>query len=164
MLDRSSGRSTEAMLMIIGWVLAPAPTGVFALAHGLGATSGGGARRARPIISSWSRPWARRAARRLCACTIGAGEALPHFARGAAGAGGGDLHPDVARQPPGDAPTIRTLGAPKTKADFALPIAVAMFRATSPAMNFAVAIYVVEARRVPSGRPATLAAGVRTRR
>ena len=36
----------------------------------------------------------------------------------------------------------RTLGMRETSADFVLPLAVALFRATSPAMNLAVAIYV----------------------
>ena len=38
----------------------------------------------------------------------------------------------------------RSLGLRETSADFVLPLAVAMFRATGPAMNLAVAIYVAK--------------------
>src|SRR6478735_7228644 len=52
----------------------------------------------------------------------------------------------------------RTLEVRETTADFVLPLAVAVFRATSPAMNLAVAIYVARLTGVPL-TPATIAAG-----
>ena len=53
----------------------------------------------------------------------------------------------------------RTLGVPVATAGVALPLAVAIFRATGPAMNLAVAIYVATWFGVPLS-PATLAIGV----
>jgi Na+/H+-dicarboxylate symporter len=52
----------------------------------------------------------------------------------------------------------RTLGVRETTADFVLPLAVAVFRATSPAMNLAVAIYVAKLTGVQL-TPASIAAG-----
>jgi proton glutamate symport protein len=51
------------------------------------------------------------------------------------------------------------LGVRERSAEFALPLAVAIFRGTSPAMNLAVAIYVAHIAGVALG-PLTLAAGV----
>jgi Na+/H+-dicarboxylate symporter len=51
------------------------------------------------------------------------------------------------------------LGVPVAVSGVTLPLAVAIFRATGPAMNFAVAIYVAEWFGVPLS-PATLAVGV----
>jgi Na+/H+-dicarboxylate symporter len=52
----------------------------------------------------------------------------------------------------------RALGVRETTADFVLPLAVAIFRATSPAMNLAVAIYVARLTGVEL-TPAAIAAG-----
>jgi len=51
------------------------------------------------------------------------------------------------------------LGIPATTAEIVLPLAVALFRATGPAMNFAVAFYVAHWFGVDIG-PAQLAAGI----
>ena len=53
----------------------------------------------------------------------------------------------------------RRLGVRESTADFVLPLAVAIFRATSPAMNMAVAIYAAKLTGTPL-TPATLAAGI----
>ena len=53
----------------------------------------------------------------------------------------------------------RTLGVRETTAEFVLPLAVALFRATSPAMNLAVAIYVAHLAGVEL-TPRRIAAGV----
>jgi Na+/H+-dicarboxylate symporter len=53
----------------------------------------------------------------------------------------------------------RKLGVREATADFVLPLAVAIFRATSPAMNLAVAIYAAHLTGT-SLTPLTLAAGV----
>ena len=53
------------------------------------------------------------------------------------------------------------LGAPASVSGVVLPIAVAVFRATSPAMNLAVALYVAHLTGTTIG-PAQLAAGVAT--
>ena len=53
----------------------------------------------------------------------------------------------------------RTLGIRPASAEFVLPLAVALFRATSPAMNLAVAIYVARLTGTPLG-PQAMAAGL----
>jgi Na+/H+-dicarboxylate symporter len=53
------------------------------------------------------------------------------------------------------------LGASPATAGIVLPLAVAVFRATSPAMNLAVALYVAHLVGVPIG-PGQLAAGIAT--
>ena len=53
----------------------------------------------------------------------------------------------------------KALGIAEHKADVTLPLAVALFRATGPAMNIAVAIYVAHLMGVELG-PLQLAAGV----
>ena len=53
----------------------------------------------------------------------------------------------------------RTLGIRERSADFVLPLAVALFRMTSPTMNLAVVIYVAHLTGTPLP-PATLAIGV----
>ena len=55
--------------------------------------------------------------------------------------------------------TSQRLGLREQTAEFVLPLAVAIFRATSPAMNLAVAIYVAHLAGVTL-TPAALAAGV----
>jgi Na+/H+-dicarboxylate symporter len=53
----------------------------------------------------------------------------------------------------------RRLGVSETSADFVLPLAVALFRATSPAMNLAVVAYVAQLAGVDL-TPAAYAAGI----
>jgi Na+/H+-dicarboxylate symporter len=55
--------------------------------------------------------------------------------------------------------SCRLLGVRETTADFVLPLAVALFRATGPAMNLGVAIYVAKLAGVPLP-PQAIAAGV----
>jgi hypothetical protein len=63
--------------------------------------------------------------------------------RGAARAGGGAVDPELARQPAGDARfSARRLGLRASTAEFVLPLAVVIFRATSAAMNLAVVYYI----------------------
>ena len=54
--------------------------------------------------------------------------------------------------------SCRLLGVRETSADFVLPLAVAVFRATGPAMNLGVAIYVAALTGVEL-TPATIAVG-----
>ncbi|WP_174286352.1 dicarboxylate/amino acid:cation symporter [Sphingomonas bacterium] len=153
----------DAMLVIIGWILKLAPIGIFALAYGVGARTGAAAFGALAhyiiIVSSIgivvliaAYPLAVLAGRvRLGAFVRAAGPAqavaistqsslasLPAMLKGS-----------------------EALGAPPTTAGIVLPIAVAIFRATSPAMNLAVALYVARWLGVPIG-PGALAAGVAT--
>ena len=134
----------DAMLVVVGWVLRLAPIGVLGLAFAVGAGAGGSAFGAVlhyvVIISA-----------------VGIGVTLSSyiiailFARWRLG--------DFTRAMiPPQAVAISTqsslaclpamleaadrLGLPKRNADVSLPLAVALFRATGPAMNIAVAIYV----------------------
>ena len=134
----------DAMLVVVGWVLRLAPIGVLGLAFAVGAGAGGSAFGAvlhYVVIIS----------------TVGIGVILVSyliavlFARWR-------LMDFVRAMIPPQAVAISTqsslaslpamleaadrLGLPKRNADVSLPLAVALFRATGPAMNIAVAIYV----------------------
>ncbi|MEQ1497363.1 MAG: dicarboxylate/amino acid:cation symporter [Novosphingobium sp.] len=150
-----------AMMVVIGWVLALAPIGVFGLAAAVAANSGTDA------IS-----------------------ALAHYILivSAAGLvvtlGGYAIAVLIARQPLGDfaramlpvqavalstqsslaclpamLAATRKLGVREATADFVLPLAVAIFRGTSPAMNMGVAIYAAYLTGTPLS-PFVLAVGV----
>lgn len=133
-----------AMLIVIGWVLRLAPVGVFALALGVAARSGGGAIAALAhyivlvsgvggvvLIASYG-----------VAVTVGR-LPLGAFARALlpVQAVAFSTQSSLASLPAMLA-ACRTLGVRAASAEFVLPLAVALFRATSPAMNLAVAIYV----------------------
>lgn len=134
----------DAMLLVIGWVLALAPIGVFALAFALGAGAGSSALGA---VLHYV----------LILSTLGIILTLVGFA----------IALTVARFAP--APFFRAIAGPATvalatrsslaslpamltaaadlrirqrDADVTLPLAVALFRATGPAMNIGVALYV----------------------
>lgn len=154
---------TNAMLIIIGWVLKLAPIGVFALAYGVGARTGASAFGALIhyilIVSSIGFVVL------LAAYPVGmaAGRvSLGRFARAAAPAQAVAIstQSSLASLPAMLAATAQLGAAPKVSG-IVLPIAVAIFRATSPAMNLAVALYVAHLMNVPVG-PAQLAAGVFT--
>lgn len=154
---------TNAMLIIIGWVLKLAPIGVFALAYGVGARTGASAFGALIhyilIVSSIGFIVL------LAAYPVGmvAGRvSLGHFARATAPAQAVAIstQSSLASLPAMLAATAQ-LGAGPRVSGIVLPIAVAIFRATSPAMNLAVALYVAHLMHVPVG-PAQLAAGVFT--
>ena len=152
------------MLVIIGWILKLAPIGIFALAYGVGARTGAAAFGALAhyiiIVSS-------------------VGIVVLDRRLSGRGAGGARRGSARSRAPPGPAQAVaistqsslaslpamlkasEALGAPPATAGIVLPIAVAIFRATSPAMNLAVALYVARWLGVPIG-PGAMAAGVAT--
>ena len=151
----------NAMLLIIGWVLWIAPVGVFALALGVGAASGGAA-------------FATLGHYILIVVAVGsvifvAGYLLAWFAGGISPARfARALLPaqTVALSTQSSLASLPAMLDSATRlrlreqsAEFVLPLAVAIFRATSPAMNLAVAIYVAHLAGVALG-PAALAAGV----
>jgi Na+/H+-dicarboxylate symporter len=150
----------EAMLVVIGWVLRLAPLGVFALAIGVAARSGGGAIAALGhyivVVASLG------VAVLLAAygvALLGARRGLLRFGRAMLPAQAVALSTQSSLASlPAMLAVCRTLGVRETTADFVLPLAVAVFRATSPAMNLAVAIYVARLTGVPL-TPATIAAG-----
>ena len=132
-----------AMMVVIGWVLRIAPLGVFALGFSVAAASGGAAVQALAHYIA-------------LVVTVGAMVLLAAYAV-AALAGRTGLFRFARAVLPAQAVAIstqsslatlpamlavcRTLGVRQDSADFVLPLAVTLFRATSPAMNVAVAIY-----------------------
>ena len=151
----------DAMLVIIGWVLWLAPIGVFALAYVVGARAGlaaFGALLHYVIIVSlvgcvvWFAAWP--------LALAGARIGLRAFTRGV-----GPSHAvAISTQSslaslPAMLGGAEKLGVPVAASGVTLPLAVALFRATGPAMNLAVAIYVANWFGVPLG-PMQLAAGV----
>ncbi|HYD23949.1 MAG TPA: dicarboxylate/amino acid:cation symporter [Croceibacterium sp.] len=151
----------NAMLTIIGWVLWLAPAGVFALALTVGLASGGGA-------------FAALAHYILLVAGLGFVVMLAGYVVGSVGGRRSPVRFARAMLPaqavaistqsslaslPAMLQSCRLLGVRETTADFVLPLAVALFRATGPVMNLAVAIYVARLTGVEL-TPATIAAGV----
>ena len=134
----------NAMLMIIGWVLWIAPLGVLALAFGVGLRSGGGAFAALAhyilivsamggfiLVLAYVLAWAM------------GGISPLRFARALipAQAVAVSTQSSLASLPAMLDSSSR-LGLRESTAEFVLPLAVAIFRATSVAMNLAVVLYV----------------------
>ncbi|OZA91427.1 MAG: sodium:dicarboxylate symporter [Erythrobacter sp. 34-65-8] len=151
----------NAMLTIIGWVLWVAPVGVFALAIGVAARSGGDA-------------FATLAHYILVVSAMGGVVLLATYvlamfaARLSPLAFAREMIPSQAvavstqsslASLPAMLASAKRLGISDTTADFVLPLAVAIFRATSPAMNMAVAIYVAHLAGIELS-PIVLAAGI----
>ncbi|WP_085808382.1 dicarboxylate/amino acid:cation symporter [Sphingomonas sp. TZW2008] len=150
----------DTMLVVIGWVLWVGPVGVFALALVVGARAGGGAFHALVhyiltvaavgvVVTLLAYPMA----------MLGGRVSLAAFSRAAlpSQAVAVSTQSSLASLPAMLA-GARTLGAPVATAGVTLPLAVALLRATGPAMNFAVAIYVAHWFGVPLS-PGTLAVG-----
>jgi proton glutamate symport protein len=148
----------KAMLVMIGWVLWLAPYGVFALGFAVGAGAGGAA-------------FAALAHYILILVTVGAVVTLAGYGI-AAYAGWSPARFFKAMIPPqavaistqsslASLPAMLTaskeLGVPERNSDVTLPLAVALFRGTGPAMNIAVAIYVAYWMDIPIGAPALVA-------
>ncbi len=134
----------QAMLVMIGWVLWLAPVGVFGLAFAVGAGAGGAAFGA---VLHYI----------VLVSVIGILVMLAGYAIAVGGARWGLRDFSRAMIPPqavaistqsslASLPAMlaaaRGLGVPERNGDVSLPLAVALFRATGPAMNIAVAIYV----------------------
>ncbi|WP_287459273.1 cation:dicarboxylase symporter family transporter [Sphingomonas sp.] len=160
LLTRFFSAVRDAMLVVIGWVLWIGPVGVFALAFVVGAKAGGGAFHALIhyilivsavglVVSLVAYPLA----------VIGGRLRLGHYVR----AGLPTQAVAISTQSslaslPAMLAGARAMGVPVATAGVTLPLAVAILRATGPAMNFAVAIYVAKWFGVPLNA-ATLAAG-----
>lgn len=149
------------MMVIVGWVLMLAPIGVFGLAVSLGAQTGadaiGGLAHYIVIVSTAG----------LVVLLASVGIALTLGGR-APGAFARAMLPVYAvaistqsslASLPAMLAASRKLGVREATADFVLPLAVAIFRGTSPAMNMAVAIYAAKLMGVELS-VAALAAGV----
>ncbi|WP_010161868.1 dicarboxylate/amino acid:cation symporter [Sphingomonas sp. PAMC 26617] len=150
----------DTMLVVIGWIIWIAPIGVFALAVTVAAKTGTAAVGALlhyivtvssvgVIVSLFAFPLA----------VLGGRVALLRFVRGAAPV----LAVAMSTQSslaslPAMLRSSEEMGVPVATSGVVLPIAVAMLRATGPAMNLAVAIYVANWFGVPMSF-ATLCAG-----
>ena len=136
----------DALLLVISWVLAIAPVGVFALAFGLGAGAGGGAFAALAyyivlvssvglLVSLAAYPVA----------VLAGGQKLGDFARAMIAPQSVALSTRSSLATlPAMLAAARNLKIRDEVADVTLPMAVALFRATGPAMNLAVLFYIAE--------------------
>lgn len=145
-----------AMMVIVGWVLMLAPIGVFGLAVSLGAKTGADAigALAHYIVIASAAGFVVLLGGYVMAATLG-GRKLGDFVKAMVpvNAVAISTQSSLACLPAMLAAT-RRLGVRESTADFVLPMAVAIFRATSPAMNMAVAIYAAYL----TGTPLTAAA------
>jgi len=134
----------DALLVIIAWVLAIAPLGVFALAYTVGTAAGGSAFAGLGhyvVLISVIGILVTLAGYPLAAIAGGVGFVPFTKAMIAPQAVAVSTRSSLASLPAMLAAT-RTLRLREEVADVSLPIAVALFRATGPAMNTAVAFYV----------------------
>ena len=134
----------DALLVIIAWVLAVAPIGVFALAYTVGTAAGGSAFAGLGhyvVLISLIGILVTLAGYPLAATAGGVGFVRFTKAMIAPQAVAVSTRSSLASLPAMLAAT-RTLQLREQVADVTLPIAVALFRATGPAMNTAVAFYV----------------------
>jgi proton glutamate symport protein len=151
----------NAMLIIINWVLWFAPLGVFALAFVVGARSGfsalGGLVHYVLIVSALGViVWAAAYPLALFGGRVG----LSQFARAILPAQAVAISTQSSLASlPAMLKGTEALGIKPTTADVVLPLAVALFRATGPAMNLAVAIYLAHWFGVALG-PWQMAAGI----
>lgn len=151
----------NAMLLIIGWVLWVAPVGVFALALGVGAASGGAAfaTLGHYILIVVAAGTVLFIGGYLLAWVVG-GIGPLRFAKALIPAQTVALSTQSSLASlPAMLDSSQRLGMRETTSEFVLPLAVAIFRATSPAMNLAVAVYVAHLAGVELS-PAAMAAGV----
>ncbi len=149
----------NAMLIVIGWVLWVAPVGVFALALGVGAASGGAAfaTLAHYIATVVAVGTVILVGGYLLALLAG-GIGLVAFARALIPAQAVALSTQSSLASlPAMLVSARRLELREETAEFVLPLAVAIFRATSPAMNMAVAVYVAHLAGVELSVAALLA-------
>ena len=136
----------NVMLLIIGWVLWVAPLGVAALAFGVGLRSGGGAFAVLGhyiLVVSAMGGFILLLAYILAATWGGVG--LLRFARAILPAQAVALSTQSSLASlPAMLDSASRLDLRATTSEFVLPLAVAIFRATSVAMNLAVALYVAQ--------------------
>ncbi len=150
-----------AMMVMIGWVLKLAPAGVFALAFAVAAASGAAAIGA---LAHYIALVASIGAVVLIAAygvaVFGARQGLGAFARAVMPAQAVAISTQSSlASVPAMLGSCARLGLAQRSGEFVLPLAVALFRATGPAMNLAVAIYVARLSGVELS-PVVLASGV----
>lgn len=151
----------DALVVIIGWVLSLAPLGVFALALVVGAKVGTTAfgALAHYIITLSSLGvivW-------LCSFALavfGARARLVDFFKASIPAQAVAISTQSSLASlPAMLKGVRAIGVAEQTADMVLPLAVTIFRATGPAMNLGVALYIAYWFGVPLG-PAQIAVGI----
>jgi Na+/H+-dicarboxylate symporter len=151
---------TDAFLVIIGWILVVAPVGILALAFGLGAAAGGAAfaTLVHYIVLVSAIGLLITLAAYPLALIVGR-VPLKRFSRALLPPEGIAISTRSSLAClPAMLTSARELGVRDEVADVSLPIAVALFRATGPAMNTAVAIYVAYAVGMHPGPGAIIAA------
>ena len=151
----------QAMIVLIGWVLKIAPLGVFALGITLGKTAGAAAFGALLhyvlIVASIGFIVMLLA---YVVALIGGRISLTAFARAAVPAQAVAISTQSSLASlPTMLTAVKSLGVGSRSADVTLPLAVAIFRGTSPAMNLAVALYVANWLGIHLG-PTQIATGV----
>ena len=133
----------NAMLLIIGWVLAIAPVGVFALAYGVGVQSGGGAFAALGHYVLTVTMMGTFIVFLAYAIAIGLGRTGGKFVTAMLPAQAVALSTQSSLASlPAMLDSAGRLGVRPATAEFVLPLAVVIFRATSAAMNLAVVYYI----------------------
>lgn len=152
---------TGTMLVIIGWVLWLAPVGVFALSLSVAGQSGLAALGALAhyivTVASMGGVVLLLA---YAVAVFAARQQLSRFFRAALPVQAMAISTQSSLASlPAMLAACRTLGLKETTGEFVLPLAVALFRATGPAMNLAVAIYVARLTGVELS-PVVLATGV----
>ena len=150
----------NAMLVVIGWVLMAAPIGVFCLSLSVAAQSGTSAIGALAhyvlVVTSAGTVIFLAA---YGVAVFGARRGLGDFARAVLPAQALALSTQSSLATlPAMLTVCRRLGVRDQTSDLVMPLAVALFRATGPAMNFAVAIYVAHWFGIPV-TPSMLLAG-----
>lgn len=150
----------NAMLVVIGWVLMAAPIGVFCLSLSVAAQSGTSAIGALAhyvlVVTSAGTVIFLAA---YGVAVFGARRGLGEFARAVLPAQALALSTQSSLATlPAMLTVCRRLGVRDQTSDLVMPLAVALFRATGPAMNFAVAIYVAHWFGIPV-TPSMLLAG-----
>lgn len=132
-----------AMMVVVGWVLMLAPIGVFGLAVSLAAASGADAigALAHYILIVVAAGTVVLVGAAVLAMTLGGQSPLAFFRAMVPVYAVAISTQSSLASLPAMLGACRKLGVRESTADFVLPLAVAIFRGTSPAMNMAVAIY-----------------------
>lgn len=151
----------NVMLLIIGWVLAIAPVGVFALAYGVGVQSGGGAFAAlgHYVLTATMMGTFIFALAYVIAAGLGR-TGLLAFTKAVLPAQAVALSTQSSLASlPAMLDSAGRLGLRASTAEFVLPLAVVIFRATSAAMNLAVVYYIAALAGIEVS-PAIAVAGI----
>lgn len=151
----------KAMLVLIGWVLWLAPFGVFGLALAVGAGAGGAAFGAvlhYVVLASAVGLLVMVAGYGIA--VFGAGWSVGQFFRAMIPAHSVAISTQSSLASlPAMLEAARELGVPESNRDVSLPLAVALFRASGPAVNIAVAVYIAYWLQIDL-TPWNLAAGI----